>query len=324
MNPSFKIQRTSLEILQVNMGYKCNQRCIHCHLDAGPHRREMIDRSTMEQIIYFLSSSTVKTVDLTGGAPELNPLFKDFVRELRAMGLQIIDRCNLTVLNTLGKEDIIQFLADQGVEIYASLPCYLKENVDHQRGLGVFDVSIDVLKALNRVGYGKKSSSLVLNLIYNPLGAYLPPPQGNLEEDYRRHLEENYGIEFDHLLTITNMPIHRFKSLLISRGEYFTYLNLLKKAHSPENLNLVMCRKLISIDWQGFVYDCDFNQALGLPLRSGNSLRVHITELNDLNLEENPVLFYDHCYGCTAGQGSSCAGALSKTVPFDGELAGGS
>jgi radical SAM/Cys-rich protein len=272
----------------------------------------------MEQILYFLSSSTVKTVDLTGGAPELNPLFKDFVRELRGMGLEVIDRCNLTVLSNLEKEDIIQFLADQRVEIYASLPCYLKENVDHQRGSGVFDLSINVLINLNRIGYGKKSSGLVLNLIYNPSGAFLPPPQENLEEDYRRNLGEKYQIEFNNLLTLTNMPINRFKSLLISRGEYFPYLQLLKKAHSPENLNSVMCRKLISIDWQGFVYDCDFNQALGLPLRFGNSLRVHITELNDLNLGENPVLFYDHCYGCTAGQGSSCAGALSKNISSHG------
>ncbi len=317
MNDRVFIQRTSLEILQVNLGYKCNQRCIHCHLDAGPHRTEIMDRSTMEQIIHFLSSSRVKTVDLTGGAPELNLLFKDFVRELRGMGLRIIDRCNLTVLNTLGKEDFIQFLADQGVEIYASLPCYLKENVDHQRGFGVFDVSIDVLKALNRVGYAKTSSGLVLNLVYNPLGAFLPPPQGNLEEDYRRHLEENYSIQFNHLLTITNMPIHRFKTFLISRGEYFTYLDHLKKAHSTKNLNSVMCRKLISVDWQGYVYDCDFNQALGLPLKCGNSYRPHITDLKDVNLEGIPIPFYDHCYGCTAGQGSSCAGALSKTIPFE-------
>ncbi|MGQ9637392.1 MAG: arsenosugar biosynthesis radical SAM (seleno)protein ArsS [Thermodesulfobacteriota bacterium] len=312
MNHPIITHRSPLETLQVNLGYKCNQKCIHCHLDAGPHRKEMMERSTMEQIIHFLSSSTVKTVDLTGGAPELNPFFKDFVRELRGMGLQIIDRCNLTVLNILGREDFIKFLADQRVEIYASLPCYLKENVEYQRGHGVFDLSIDVLKDLNRIGYGKKSSGLVLNLVYNPLGPFLPPPQENLEENYRGYLKENYNIEFNHLLTIANMPIHRFKSLLISKGDYFTYLNLLKNAHSTENLNSVMCRKLINVDWQGYVYDCDFNQALGLPLQFKNLLKLHINKLNELTLEGNPILFRPHCYGCTAGQGSSCSGALNK------------
>ena len=312
MNDGFTLQREPLEILQVNLGYKCNQQCIHCHLDAGPQRTEMMDRSVMDQIVAFLPSSKIKILDLTGGAPELHLFFREFVRDLRGLGLHVIDRCNLTILNKPGYEDLVDFFADQQIEIFASLPCYLKENVEAQRGVGVFDSSIQALKRLNQAGYGKRDSDLILNLVYNPLGPFLPPTQERLEEEYRRHLWEGYGIVFNRLFTITNMPIRRFENLLISQGEYSRYLQLLRDNHRPENLDSVMCRTLISVDWRGYLYDCDFNQALGLPLRFKNRLKVHIAELKEVTLEGNPIPFRPHCYGCTAGQGSSCTGALNK------------
>lgn len=312
MDEMFFIQRVPVEVLQVNLGYICNQRCIHCHLDAGPHRKEMMDRYTMHQVITFLKSSKIKTIDLTGGAPELHPFFREFVRELSGLGLHIINRCNLTILNEPGKEDLVDFFADQQIEVFASLPCYLKENVEAQRGPGVFESSINALKRLNQAGYGKRNSGLILNLVYNPLGPLLPPSQERLEEEYRNHLGEYYGIAFNRLLTITNMPIRRFENLLISRGEYLRYLQLLKENHVNENLDSVMCRRLINVDWQGYIYDCDFNQALGLTLQFKNLFRVHITELKGITLEGNSIPFRPHCYGCTAGQGSSCTGALSK------------
>ncbi|MGB9629998.1 MAG: arsenosugar biosynthesis radical SAM (seleno)protein ArsS, partial [Thermodesulfobacteriota bacterium] len=271
-----------------------------------------MDRSVMDQILNFLTSSKIKIVDLTGGAPELHPFFREFVRELIGLGLHVIDRCNLTVLNDPGYEDLVDFFADQEIEIFASLPCYLKENVEAQRGPGVFKSSLNTLKRLNQVGYGKRDSGLILNLVYNPLGPFLPPTQERLEEEYRRHLWEGYGILFNRLFTITNMPIRRFENLLISQGEYSRYLQLLRDNHRPENLDSVMCRTLISVDWQGYLYDCDFNQALDLPLRFKNQLKVHITELKDVTLEGNPIPFHPHCYGCTAGHGSSCTGALNK------------
>lgn len=312
MNELFFFPRTSFEILQVNLGYKCNQQCIHCHFDAGPHRMEMMDRSVVDQILKFLPSSKIRRVDLTGGAPELHPFFRDFVRELRKLGLHVIDRCNLTILNIPGYEDLVEFFADHQIEVFASLPCYLKENVEAQRGQGVFENSLNALRRLNQVGYGGKEPHLILNLVYNPLGPFLPPPQEKLEEEYRRQLGEHHGIVFNRLFTITNMPIKRFKNLLVSRGEYLSYLQLLRESHHHENLNSVMCRKLISIDWQGYLYDCDFNQSLGLPLQIENRCRVHISELKDINLEGNPIPFRSHCYGCTAGQGSSCTGALQQ------------
>ncbi len=312
MNDMFFIQRTPVEILQVNLGYKCNQRCLHCHLDAGPHRTEMMDRIVMDQILTTLISSKIKIIDLTGGAPELHPFFREFVRELSGMGLHVINRCNLTILNEPGKEDLVDFFAEQKIEVFASLPCYLKENVEAQRGAGVFEASLSVLKRLNQVGYGKRDSGLILNLVYNPLGPFLPPPQKGLEEEYRNHLGEHYGIVFNNLFTITNMPIRRFENLLISHGEYVRYLQLLKENHHPENLESIMCRRLINVDWQGYIYDCDFNQALGFTLQFKNLSRVHITELKEITLEGNPIPFRPHCYGCTAGQGSSCTGALSK------------
>lgn len=310
--PISSVSRLSLQVLQVSLGYRCNQRCNHCHVNAGPERAEVMERSTVEQVIQFLHSSSVRTLDLTGGAPELNPYFKQLVRVCRAMGVHVIDRCNLTILEEKGGDGLCEFLAEEGVEIIGSLPCYLRENVDSQRGPGAFDKSIRSLKRLNRLGYGKDGSGLKLNLVYNPLGAYLPPSQEMLEGQYRRELAERYGIEFNHLYTITNMPIHRFKDALISLGEYEAYRDLLLRSHRETNLPLLMCRTLISVDWQGFVYDCDFNQALGLPLQLGGRPKVHLKELKEEDLPGNPVPLYDHCHGCTAGWGSSCMGRLTE------------
>jgi len=307
------IRRTNLETLQVNMGYRCNQQCIHCHVDAGPERRETMGRSTIDDVIAFLASSNLPHLDLTGGTPELNPYFMDFIRSVHRRGIHITDRCNLTILEVSGMEGLGKFLADHQVEIMASLPCYLKENVDRQRGKGVFETSIRALRKLNQLGYGQKGSELILNLVYNPLGPFLPPPQRVLEEDYRRELGEHYGIFFNHLYTITNMPIHRFENMLIPDGGLASYMKLLREAHRETNLRSVMCRTLISVDWRGYIYDCDFNQSVGLPLRLEGKSRVHLSDLMGINLEGSPIMVCDHCYGCTAGQGSSCNGVLADT-----------
>ncbi len=308
------IRRTHLQILQANLGYRCNQRCIHCHVNAGPERTEMMDRSTIDRVIAFLASSDLRELDLTGGAPEMNPHFRDLVRSAREMGLHVIDRCNLTVFEEHGMEGLEEFLAGQKVEIIASLPCYLKENVDHQRGNGAFEASLRALRKLNHLGYGQKDSGLSLNLVYNPLGSFLPPPQKFLEEEYRKELGGRYGIVFNQLYTITNMPIHRFDTLLTSVGERLSYMKLLQGAHREENLDSVMCRRLISVDYRGYVFDCDFNQALGLPLQLKGMHRVHLSELMGIDLKENPIPLLDHCYGCTAGQGSSCTGVLNGPI----------
>lgn len=304
------VDRLSLEVIQINLGYRCNQWCIHCHVNAGPERQEMMGKSTINQVIDFLRSSPVKKLDLTGGAPELNPHFRYLVRVARDMNIHVMDRCNLTILEEPGQEGLSEFLAQHQVEIIASLPCYLKENVDRQRGKGVFDISTRALRKLNQLGYGQKGSELILNLVYNPLGPFLPPPQRVLEEDYRRELGERYGIFFNHLYTITNMPIHRFENMLISNGGLASYMKLLREAHRETNLRSVMCRRLISVDWRGYVYDCDFNQLVGLPLRLDGKSQVHLSDLMGIDLEGSPIMVCDHCYGCTAGQGSSCNGVL--------------
>ncbi|MBI3069350.1 MAG: arsenosugar biosynthesis radical SAM protein ArsS, partial [Betaproteobacteria bacterium] len=260
------IRRRRLETLQVNMGYRCNQSCVHCHVNAGPTRTEMMSRETVSELISFLKVSAVKVLDLTGGAPELNPHFRSLVLAARNLGVHVMDRCNLTVLEQPGQEDLAQFLAAEQVEVVASLPCYLEENVDRQRGKGVFESSIRALRALNALGYGRSDSGLVLNLVYNPQGPTLPPEQGRLEADYRRHLGGKFGVAFNRLFVLTNMPIQRFGSMLISKGRFESYMELLKSAYQPENLESVMCRTLLSVDWRGHVYDCDFNQMLGLPL----------------------------------------------------------
>ncbi len=304
------ITRTTLDTLQVNLGYKCNQSCLHCHVNAGPNRTEMMDAQTAALVLEVIKKRGVATLDLTGGAPELNPHFRGLVRAARALGVRVIDRCNLTILSEPGQETLAAFLAEQGVEVVASLPCYSVANVDRQRGVGVFDRSIAGLRALNALGYGMPGSGLVLNLVYNPQGPSLPPPQGPLEADYKRELAAHFGIVFNQLFALTNMPIQRFGSTLISKGSFQSYLQLLKDAYQPHNLDTVMCRSLISVDYQGDLYDCDFNQMLGLPARLGASTRPHLRELLTHNAAHTPIRVADHCWGCTAGQGSSCGGAL--------------
>ncbi|MFE8032452.1 arsenosugar biosynthesis radical SAM (seleno)protein ArsS [Thiohalocapsa marina] len=309
------IRRKTLKTLQLNLGYRCNQSCLHCHVAAGPKRDEMMSRETIDLVIDLLGDGRIETLDLTGGAPELNPHFRDLVRAARARGVRVMDRCNLSILFEPGQEGLADFLAAQAVEVIASLPCYLQENVDAQRGKGVFDASIRGLKQLNALGYGAGNggagdSGLMLSLVYNPQGAELPPGQNELERDYRARLAQDHGIRFDRLFTIANMPIQRFGSSLLSKGEFQDYLQRLKSAHEPTNLDAVMCRDLISVDWRGYLYDCDFNQMLDLGLDDGHGQRVHLRDLLIDTLPGQPIRVADHCYGCTAGQGSSCSGAL--------------
>jgi len=305
------IRRRSLETLQVNLGYLCNQQCLHCHVNAGPNRKELMDETTIASVLQYLQNSTATTLDLTGGAPELNPHFRDLVVAARKMGCKVIDRCNLTVLFEDSQQDLAGFLADNQVEITASLPCYLEENVDAQRGKGVFANSIAALRRLNDLGYAREGSGLKLNLVFNPQDATLPPPQCSLQSDYKKFLSDSYSIEFNDLFTITNMPIKRFGSTLVSKGTFHSYMDLLKQSSTEENLENVMCKSLVSIDWQGYVYDCDFNQMLELGLPSVKQ-RVHITDIMGMDLEGQPIAVADHCYACTAGQGSSCGGALAS------------
>jgi radical SAM/Cys-rich protein len=304
------LRRDRLTTLQVNLGYRCNQACLHCHVNAGPTRKEQMQLETVDAIIEFICQSSLTTLDLTGGAPELNPHFRYLVQAAREAGLHVIDRCNLTILNEPGQELLAEFLADHKVEVVASMPCYLESNVDTQRGAGVYQSSIRALHTLNGLGYGRPDSDLQLNLMYNPLGAVLPPPQPQLEADYRRELAAREGVLFNQLYVLTNMPIQRFGSTLVSKGQFDSYMTLLKNAYQPQNLDTVMCRTLLSVDWQGFVYDCDFNQMLDLPLELDNLQRPHIGDLDAVALYDNPIVVCDHCYGCTAGQGSSCGGAL--------------
>ncbi len=301
------VHRASLDTLQVNLGYLCNLSCAHCHVNAGPQRTEQMDLATVDQVLLLLDNHGLQTLDLTGGAPELNPHFRYLVRAARNLGVRVIDRCNLTVLLEPGQEDLAAFLAEQQVEISASLPCYLPDNVEAQRGKGVYDASIQALHRLNALGYGDK---LVLNLVYNPVGPVLPPPQETLEADYRRELAARFGIRFNQLFTITNMPISRFGSVLLAQGQYLEYMGLLRDNFSYSNMETLMCRRLVSVDWRGYLYDCDFNQMLDLPMVASDR-RPHIRELvSAASLEGSAVVTGAHCYGCTAGQGSSCGGAL--------------
>jgi radical SAM/Cys-rich protein len=309
------IRRRSLDTLQVNLGYKCNQSCLHCHVAASPQRTEMMDADTAAQVLEVLRARRVSTLDLTGGAPELNPHFRHLVRQARALGVRVIDRCNLTILSEAGQEDLAAFLAEQGVEVTASLPCYAPANVDRQRGDGVFERSIAGLRQLNALGYGDTARGLVLNLVYNPQGPSLPPPQGPLEADYKRELLLHFGIRFDHLFALTNMPIQRFGSTLVSKGSFGTYMQLLRDSHRADNLDTVMCRSLLSVDWQGCLYDCDFNQMLGLRATLAGRPRPHLRDLLHHDPAGADIRIADHCYGCTAGQGSSCGGALEAAAP---------
>ena len=304
------IRRKALETLQVNLGYKCNQSCLHCHVNAGPKRTEMMDQVTVDAVLRFIDSSTVRTLDLTGGAPELHPLFRSLVTAAGERGLEVIDRCNLTVLFEPGQEDTADFLARHNIKVVASLPCYIRDNVDKQRGEGTFETSLKALRLLNQLGYGQPGTGLILDLVFNPQGPVLPPSQQTLEQDYKQHLSGQYDITFNNLLTLANMPIHRFGSTLVSRDKFDDYMTLLKDAHNEENAASVMCRSLISVDWQGYIYDCDFNQMLDMPLQIDTRQKLHLSELTGIDLENHAIRVAEHCFACTAGQGSGCGGAL--------------
>ncbi len=304
------MRRRSVSSVQVNIGYYCNQACLHCHVNAGPTRKEMMDHDTAEQVVSFLDAAEVSTLDITGGAPELHGEFRYLVEAARRRAIHVIDRCNLTVLELPEMQGLAEFLADNQVEVVASLPCYSSDNVDKQRGSGVFDASIKGLQRLNALGYGRQGSGLTLNLVFNPIGPVLPPDQDKLTADYRERLWADFGIQFDGLFCLANLPIHRFGSTLISKGQFDDYMQLLKDSHNDANMDGVMCRDMISVDWRGYVYDCDFNQMLDLA-QGGRGAKRHITDLMDRSLEGDPIAVAGHCYGCTAGQGSSCGGALA-------------
>lgn len=326
------IQRKQLTTLQVNLGYLCNLSCVHCHVNAGPQRTELASRETVDAIIAFAGKHSIQTLDVTGGAPEMNPHFRYLVEQVSAHGISVIDRCNLTILNEPSYEWLGEFLKQHKVQVVASLPCYAEQNVRQQRGRGVFESSIEALQKLNSLGYGI-DEDLQLNLVYNPNGAFLPPNQQALQDDYSAELNKKYGIHFHQLFTLANMPIQRFGATLLAKNAFDEYLALLKNAYSESNLDAVMCKQLISVDWQGFVYDCDFNQMLNWPLQipvedragmiASDASRLHLNDLalhweryqasatDESLLQGNPIVIGEHCYGCTAGQGSSCGGALN-------------
>ncbi|MCB0366705.1 MAG: arsenosugar biosynthesis radical SAM protein ArsS [Bdellovibrionales bacterium] len=303
------LERRPLKTLQINLGKLCNQACLHCHVEAGPKRPEIMPWSVMAQILVLLENQPeVETVDLTGGAPEMNPNFRQFVVALREMGKEVIDRCNLTILFEPGQEETAQFLASQRVQVVASLPCYSKDNVDRQRGRGVFDKSIEGLRLLNGLGYGQPDSDLLLNLVYNPGGAFLPPSQQKLEVDYKRELKELFGIRFNQLFALANMPIRRFLWDLQRQGKEQEYMNLLLQNFNSEAAKGVMCRDLLSVGWDGQLFDCDFNQMLELPVKGQAKTVFELESLSQIHNQD--IVFGNHCYGCTAGAGSSCGGAL--------------
>lgn len=335
LNTDFPLlHRGELATLQVNLGYLCNLSCTHCHVNAGPKRTELMDMNTIDLVLKVMAQREIRTLDLTGGAPEMNPHFRYLVTAARKLGVEVIDRCNLTILEEPGYEDLATFLAQYHVTVVASLPCYSAKNVAAQRGKGVFERSIDALKRLNDLGYGKdcdkdNTPGLQLDLVYNPNGAFLPPEQGQLEAEYKKRLSADFGIEFNQLYAITNMPISRFGALLLAKGEYNNYMTLLKQNFSAANLDTLMCLNTLSVDWQGYLYDCDFNQMLKLNLPNvqtcsvdtdgslsnaiiGSDGRRHLRDLLAVDLTGNSIITGDHCYGCTAGQGSSCGGALEK------------
>lgn len=306
------LRRDRVATLQLNLGYRCNLSCNHCHVGAGPHRTETMSREILELALEYAGRHQVRTLDLTGGSPEMHPDFRWLVTAARAAGHEVMDRCNPTILNEPGYEGTAEFLAEHGVEVVASLPCYLEDNVDSQRGKGVYRRSVDGLRQLNGLGYGMPESELTLNLVYNPLGPSLPPPQEALEVDYRRFLGEHSGIRFNRLFTITNMPIQRFGAVLVATGQFDHYMTVLRQAFRSENLDQVMCRTLLSVDWEGYLYDCDFNQMLSLPLGASTG-RTHLRDVMDHGMVDQSIAVAGHCYGCVAGQGSSCGGALQAS-----------
>jgi radical SAM/Cys-rich protein len=302
--------RREVDVLQVNMGKYCNLACIHCHVESGPNRTELMSRETVDAVLRFLGRTNIPTVDITGGAPELNPTFDYLVESAVGLGCHVMDRCNLTVIFEPGKEYLPEFFKRNQVELVCSLPCYSQENVDRQRGKGTFDLSIRALQLFNKLGYGQPESDLELNLVYNPVDPHLPPPQDQLEQDYKRILKEQFGIVFNRLYCLSNMPITRYATHLKLRGEYDRYMKLLETNFNSGTLTQVMCRNLISIGWEGSVYDCDFNQMLDLPMTDGNGEHLNIGSLTLGQLVNRPIIVGDHCYACTAGSGSSCGGAL--------------
>jgi len=301
------LHAAGIGVLQINVGKVCNQRCAHCHVDAGPERRETMTRETAGMCIDVLRRHPIPAVDITGGAPELCAQFRYLVTESRRLGRKVIDRCNLTILLVPSQSDLIEFLARNEVEIVASLPCYLESNVDRQRGGGVYAKSIEALRRLNAAGYGMPGSALRLNLVYNPVGASLPPPQAALEDDYRRELGARHGVEFHSLFTMTNMPISRFLGMLQQDGNYDAYMHKLETAFNVQASQSVMCREMVSVGWDGALYDCDFNQMLELPV--GYGAPSHIRDFDAAMLRRRRIVTGNHCYACTAGQGSSCGGA---------------
>jgi radical SAM/Cys-rich protein len=304
------LKRRAVDVLQVNMGRYCNQACIHCHVEAGPTRKEMMSRDTVEAVLQFLSASKIPTLDVTGGAPELHPEFDYLVESAVALGRHVMDRCNLTVVFEPGKDYLPEFFRRHRVELVCSLPCYTEEKVDQQRGKGTFDLSIRALKIFNQLGYGQPDGELKLTLVYNPVGPHLPPPQDKLEQDYKRILRDRFGIEFNRLYCLTNMPITRYAMHLKLRGEYNRYVELLSANFNAATLDQVMCRNLISVGWDGSVYDCDFNQMLGLAITDGAGKRLHISSLTLEQVAHRAITMGDHCYACTAGSGSGCGGSL--------------
>ena len=300
---------TGITTFQINVGKLCNQTCRHCHVDAGPDRKEIMSRETVEQCVAALAKTDIQTIDITGGAPELNPNFRWLVERARELGRHVMDRCNLSVLLLPSQADLAEFLASHRVEIIASLPSYRAGQTDNQRGDGIFEKSIEALRLLNRVGYGRPDSGLVLNLVYNPVGAFLPPKQAAIEAQFKKQLRAQYGIEFNRLYTITNMPISRFLEFLMESGNYDQYMTRLANAFNPAAAAGVMCRSTLSVGWDGTLYDCDFNQMLDLPVDHGAP--SHIRDFDLIPLHHRQIVTRNHCYGCTAGSGSSCSGATS-------------
>ena len=310
IHPTNGLTRRAIDTLQVNLGRYCNLACIHCHVESGPTRKEMMNREMVDAVLRFLASSNISALDITGGAPELNPNFDYLVESAVGLGRHVMDRCNLTVIFEPGKDYLPEFFKKHQVELVCSLPCYSQENVDKQRGKGTFDSSIRALQRLNDIGYGQADGNLILNLVYNPVGPHLPPPQEKLEQDYKRILVENFGIAFNHLYCLTNMPITRYATHLKLRGEYDCYLELLANNFNGATLDQVMCRNLISVGWEGLIYDCDFNQMLNLPIRDRAGKPLHISSLSIEQVRNHAITVGNHCYACTAGAGSSCGGTL--------------
>ncbi|GJL81972.1 MAG: radical SAM/Cys-rich domain protein [marine bacterium B5-7] len=304
------LKRATLSTLQINTGRLCNQACEHCHVDAGPKRTEIMSRDTMARIVNWCAQNKISDIDITGGAPEMNPGFRHFVEQLLQLNARVMVRCNLTILEEPGFEDLADWYVTHRIPLVCSLPCYSQENVDGQRGKGVFEKSITALKRLNARGYGSAEGP-TLDLVYNPAGAFLPPPQDTLERQYKQELASRYGIVFNRLFALANLPINRFKRYLNNNDQLESYKNLLVDAFNPSTISGLMCRHLVSVDWQGYLYDCDFNQMLDMPLPHGHK-RPALWDIDAAFLENRPVAIADHCFGCTAGTGSSCGGSLAE------------